>query len=220
MGSFQPTGRRASVRVDARRRFRYGAAYGWVMAAAGKKLRGHGARSKARSPAASVGDGGYSPPPHPMRLLAGQRFWPRRATCRRPFVVARAPCDDVVVGVRIDGGRERVRTTAHRLLATRPDGQGLHYSFLGWESRRYRTWAVVMAIEQSAATVVLPEWHPGRPVRLPSSLLPVRAGVGRWLTLRADLSVSAGGQPNPSGFACCEDPGVARCRRPTWRCVE
>ncbi|HLM85188.1 MAG TPA: hypothetical protein VK272_03260 [Solirubrobacteraceae bacterium] len=113
-----------------------------------------------------------------------------------------------------------MRTTAHRLLAARADGQGLHYSFLGWAPRRYRTWAVVVAIEDAAATVVLPEWHPGRPVRLPRRLLPAQGGVACWLTLRADLSVPAAGQLNPSGIACSEDPGAALCRRPMWRAAE
>lgn len=187
------------------------------MAAAGKKLHGHGARSKARSPAGSVSDGGYGRPPHPLRVLAGQRYWPRRAACRRPFAVTARPRNDVVFGVRTDGARERVRATAHRLLAIRADGQGLHYSFLGWETRRYRTWAVVVAISDATATVVLPEWHPGRPLRLPARLLPREAEQGGWLTVRADLSVPAAGQLNPSGFACCQDPGVERCHRATWR---
>jgi hypothetical protein len=187
------------------------------MAAAGKKLYGHGARSKARSPAGSVSDGGYGRPPHPLRVLAGQRYWPRRASCRRPFVVTSAPRGGVVFGVRTDGGRERVRTTVHRLLATRGDGQGLNYSFLGWESRRYRTWAVIMAIDGVTATIVLPEWHPSRPLRLPVRLLPVEAGQGCWLTLQADLCVVAAGQLNPSGFACCEVLSTVRCYRPTWR---
>lgn len=186
------------------------------MAAAGKKLQGHGAPSKARSPAGSVSDGGYGRPPHPVRVLAGQRFWPRRASCRRPFAVTSHPRGDVVHGARTDGTRERVRTTAHRLLARRADGQGLHYSFLGWQSRRYRTWAVVMAIDDASATVVLPEWHPARPVRLPARLLPSGARPGCWLTLQANLSVAAAGQLNPSAFVCCEDPGADCCHRPTF----
>jgi hypothetical protein len=190
--------------------------YGRAVSAAGKKLHGHGARSKARSPAGSVGDGGYGRPPHPVRVVVGQRFWPRRASCRRPFAVTRGPRGEVVLGVRTDGARERVKTTERRLLAVRVDGQGLHYSFLGWEPRRYRTWGVVVAIDAGAAVLVLPEWHPGRPVRLPTRLMPEPAGVGSWLMLRADLSVPAAGQLNPSGFVCCEDPGVARCPRPTW----
>jgi hypothetical protein len=190
------------------------------MAAAGKKLHGHGARSKARSPAGSASDGGYGRPPHPLRVRAGQRYWPRRAACRRPFAVICVPHSDVVFGVRTDGARERVRTTAHRLLATRADGQGLNYSFLGWESRRYRTWAVVVAIEDAAASVVLPEWHPGRPLWLPARLLPDEAGQGCWLALQADLCVAAAGQLNPSGFVCCQDPGPEHCHRPTWRIAD
>lgn len=199
------------------RRFRYSLPYRRPMAAAGKKLHGHGASSKARSPAASLSDSGYGRPPHPLRVRAGQRYWPRRAACRRPFAITGAPAGEFVVGVRADGARERVRTSTRRLLATRLDGQGLHYSFLGWQSRRYRTWAIVVELDDAWATVVLPEWHPARPVRLLARLLPAHAGLGQWLTVRANLCVVAAGQLNPSYFVCCSDPGPDRCHRPAWR---
>jgi hypothetical protein len=188
------------------------------MAAAGKKLHGHGARSKARSPAASVSDGGYGRPPHPVRVRAGQKFWPRAGRRRRAFVVGSVDRGGVVRGRRVDGAREPVRTTLARLAAARGDGQGRHYSFLAWMPREYRTWAAVVEIEGDTAVLVLPEWHPGRPVRLPARLLPPGiGGIGAWLELRADLSVAAAGQLNPSMLSYCADPGSDRCPRPTLR---
>jgi len=119
------------------------------------------------------------------------------------------------MGVRTDGTRERLWVRVDRLLQTCGDGQGANYSFTGWEPRRYRTWAVLVAIEGAVALLVLPEWHPGRPVRLPLRLLP-QAEVGSWLALRANLAASVAGHLSPSGFACCGDPGVERCHRPSW----
>jgi hypothetical protein len=187
------------------------------MGAAGKKLDGGGARSRARSPSASVSDGGYGARPHPTRIRAGQKFWPRSGRRRRPFVVCKVGLGGVVYGRPVDGASERVRTTAARLAARRPDGQGRFYSFLAWAPRRYRTWAVVMNIAEARAVLVLPEWHSGRPVPFPARLLPRDARrAGAWLTLRADLSVPAAGQLNLSDLSGCPDPGIVRCPRPTW----
>jgi hypothetical protein len=187
------------------------------MGAAGKKLDGGGARSRARSPTASVSDGGYGARPHPARIRAGQKFWPRSGRRRRAFVVCKVGLGGVVYGRPVDGASEHVRTTAARLAATRSDGQGRYYSFLAWAPRRYRTWAVVMRIEEARALLVLPEWHPGRPVPFPARLLPRdarRAGV--WLTVRVDLSVPAAGQLNLSDLSSCPDPGIVRCPKPIW----
>ena len=188
------------------------------MGAAGKKLHRHGARTKARSPAASVSDGGYGAPPHPVRIRAGQRFWPRSGRRRRPIVVCGVGEDGIVRARRIDGDREGVRVSAARLAARRADGQGLYYQFIAWAPRRYRTWAVVVSVDASEATLVLPEWHPARPVRLPSRLMPEGARYANaWLSLRVDLSVSAAGQLNPAGLSACADPGLELCSRPAWR---
>jgi hypothetical protein len=123
-----------------------------------------------------------------------------------------------VRGRREDGAREPVRTSLARLLVARDDGQGRFYTFLAWMPRSYSTWATVVEIEGDSAVLVLPEWHPARPVRLPTRLLPQGGGgIGAWLQLRADLSVAAAGQLNLSMLAYCADPGSDRCLRPTWR---
>lgn len=190
------------------------------MGAAGKKLHRHGARSKARSPAASVSDGGYGAPPHPVRIRAGQRFWPRSGKRRRPIVVCAVSEDGVVRARRLDGAGERVRVTATRLVARRPDGQGRYYQFIAWSPRRYQTWAVVVRVDSSETILVLPEWHPARPVRLPNRLMPENARrTQEWLSLRADLSVSAAGQLNPAALSTCAEPGLELCGRPAWRPV-
>jgi len=190
------------------------------MGAPGRKLHRHGARSKARSPAASVSDAGYGAPPHPVRIRAGQRFWPRSGRRRRPIVVCGIGDDGFVRARRLDGDRERVRVSAARLAARRPDGQGRYYQFIAFAPRRYQTWAVVVRVDTDETTLVLPEWHPARPVRLPSRLLPEQARRPQtWLSLRADLSVSAGGQLNPAELSVCADPGLELCDRPAWRAV-
>src|SRR5580704_675248 len=143
------------------------------MGAAGKKLNGHGARSSARSPAASVSDGGYGNPPHPAPIRAGQRFWPRSRRPGRPrrsFEVRSVSAGGVVVR-RLDGARERATIAASRLAETTTNGQGRHFQFMGWRPRRYKTWAVVLVVEDARSTLVLPEWHPARPVMLSTRLL-------------------------------------------------
>jgi hypothetical protein len=186
------------------------------MGAAGKKLHGHGARSKASSPAASVSDGGYGAPPHPARVRAGQRFWPRSGRRRAALLVYAVGGDGIIRARRLDGEGRCVRITSQRLTAKRPDGQGRHYQFLAWAPRRYRTWAVVISVESHGAVLVLPEWHPARPVRLPTRLIPPDARQAQaWLSLQADLSVPTAGQLNPAGLRPCTDPGPTRCARPT-----
>ena len=77
------------------------------MGAAGKKLDGGGARSRARSPSASVSDGAYGDRPHPARIRAGQKFWPRSGRRRTPFVVCKVGLGGVVYGRPVDGAPER-----------------------------------------------------------------------------------------------------------------
>jgi hypothetical protein len=190
------------------------------MGAAGKKLHGHGARRKASSPAASVSDGGYGVPPHPARVRPGQRFWPRSGRRRAAILVCGVGEDGIVRARRLDPEGKRVRITATRLAAERPDGQGRYYQFLAWAPRRYHTWAVVICVEPYAAVLVLPEWHPARPVRLPTGLIPPEARQAQaWLSLQADLSVPTAGQLNPAGLRLCTDPGLARCARPVLEAV-
>lgn len=190
------------------------------MGAAGKKLHGHGARRKSNSPSASVSDGGYGLPPHPTRIRAGQTFWRRTSPGRRrrPFVVCTITDDGSVHGRRIDASRERVRVSLGLLTQTRLDGQGEHYQFGVWTPRRYRTWAAVVAVEAQHTILVLPEWHPGRPVRFPTRLVPADARrPGAWLTVKADLSSTSAGPLNLSEIARCADPGCSRCPAPMWQ---
>jgi hypothetical protein len=188
------------------------------MAGTGKNLHGHGKRRTSTSPAAAVSDGGYGIPPHPIRIRSGQKFWPRHSPGRRrrPFVV-QAVDHGVVRARRVDEAREPVRIAVARLQETRPDGQGQHYQFMAWTPRRYRTWATVVTISAAEATLVLPEWHPGRPVRLPVRFLPEPArAVEAWIELKATLSAPSAGRLNVDEFRACKDPGPARCPRPSW----
>ena len=94
------------------------------MAGAGKKLQGGGARTKRRSPAAQVSDGGYGRPAHPLRLMPGQVFFPRSAHGRRrPFVVVRESGGRVRCQ-RLDGGRERLSVSSARLLERTGNSDG------------------------------------------------------------------------------------------------
>lgn len=102
---------------------------------------------------------------------------------------------------------ERVTVSTARLAQTRPDGQGEHYQFLGWKPGRYLTWATVVTDGSSSATLALPEWHPERPVRFPSRLLPDDARRrGAWLRVRADLSASSAARLNLVPLAKCDAP--------------
>ena len=116
--------------------------------------------------------------------------------------------------------KSSLKVSSERITATSADGKGRYYSFLAWVPRRYRTWAVVMSVLENQAILVLPEWHPGRPISFPSRLLPEDARLsGTWLSLTADLSVVAGGQLNPANLAVCADPGESQCHRPTASAV-
>src|SRR3954471_7972006 len=133
------------------------------MGASGKKLVGNGARNKGKSPPAQSKDGGYGLPPHPLAVRSGQRYVPRRGKFKRPFQVLGRPdaATGTVAARRADGAQQRFTVPIARLLATRPDGQGRYVQFLGFEPRRYRTFATVAAIgEDGHAELVVPEWHP------------------------------------------------------------
>ena len=150
-------------------------------------------------------------------MRAGQKYWPLSGKRRQAFIVQSVTTGGVVRGRHTENTSTHVKTTAQRILATKATGEGRYYSFLAWMPRRYQTWAVAMVIDDSHTKLVFPEWHPGRPTVLPTRLLPPDSRYeGAWLTLQADLSVVAGGQLNPSNLCSCEDPGPARCARPTW----
>ncbi|WCB91852.1 hypothetical protein DSM104299_00530 [Baekduia alba] len=159
------------------------------MGASGKKLPGHGARRKALSPGPSIKDSNYGPRPHPVALRAGQRFWPRAGERRRGFAIVRVD-DRHAFGQREDGDARLARHAVSRLLAADADGRGRHFAFTGWvPGRRYRALARVVAVGD-AATLVLPDWHPGHPIRLPAGLLR-GAGPGDWVDVRADLGAAS-----------------------------
>lgn len=181
------------------------------MAAAGKA---YVSRTKGLSPPAQTKDGGYGPPPHPIRLRIGMKFWPRVGKRKRPFVL-RAIRDTHALGTRIDGEGETVRVTVARLLATRPDGQGAHYQFLGFPRRRYRTFATVHSVDGDYAILALPEWHPRRPVRFPLRLLPAESRQpGTWLRCVADLGAPVAAHLNLADPIRVPDPGADVCHRP------
>jgi hypothetical protein len=171
--------------------------------------------TKALSPSSQVKDAGYGLAPHPLAARPGQRFWPRGGRRRRPFVIRRVHRQHGL-GVRLDGNREPVRVSLARLLEVREDGQGRHYQFHGFTSRRYDTWAQVCRIEDGQAVLCVPEWHPRRPVRLPVSLVPEPGrSAGVWLRLRCDLSAPTAARLEPSDLTPGYDPGPGTVRRPS-----
>lgn len=93
---------------------------------------------------------------------------------------------------RADDRNASTSLSARRLLAVRPDGQGMHFQFQGFAPRRYETSGYVWSVVAGDAVLCLPEWHPNRPVHLPARLLPALARrAGAWLRLRCDLSASS-----------------------------
>jgi hypothetical protein len=123
-----------------------------------------------------------------------------------------------VHGRRVDEAHERVCVSLGLLAQTRPDGQGARYQFTAWTSRRYRTWAMVVLVDDERSILVLPEWHPGRPVRFPTRLVPADSRhSGAWLILKADLSSTSAAALNLHELAPCVDPGRSQCPMPTWR---
>lgn len=156
------------------------------------------AHTKALSPRAQAKDGGYGLPPHPLVARVGQRYWPRAARSRRLLVVKRLEHERVVM-VRADDRHAVTSVATRRLLATRPDGQGLRFQFQGFAPRRYETTGYVWSVDRDQAVLCLPEWHPARPVRIPTRLLPPAARrAGAWLRLRCDLAASSAARLQPA----------------------
>ncbi len=187
------------------------------MGAAGKKYL-RIAHSKSNSPAPQAKDNGYGTPPHPLRVVSGQQFWPRHGDQRRSFVVGRVQArNSLVWGRFLDQDEGKIRVSEQKLLATREDGHGLYFAFAGYMPRRYSTWAQLASIDETTntAVLVLPEWHPSRPVAIPAHLLPVNT-PGAWLSCRADLSAGRAAYLNVADFKIIPDPGPARCHRPAY----
>lgn len=171
------------------------------------------AHTKALSPRAQVRVGGELPP-HPLAVRPGQRFWPRHAKQRRPFVVRRVD-GGRAAGDRLDGQGERVTSSVSSLLATRADGQGRYFQFQGFVSRVYMTYAWVVEVGESQAILCLPEWHPQAPVTLFASLVPEAARhPGAWLRLSCDLSAAYPARLAPRDLVPAEDPGPDLIHRP------
>jgi hypothetical protein len=165
--------------------------------------------TKALSPPAQTKDGGYGPPPHPVRVLPGMRFLARRSRRTRVLVVTGIAGEKVHCRPEDEPpGRRRVTARLDRLLATSDDGQGLHYRFAGYSKRQggYRTMAQLIAVRDDRALLCLPEWHPSRPACIFADLVPGDARVGDWLALRAHLDASRSGHLKPSKLAICEPP--------------
>lgn len=188
------------------------------MGGAGKKLLGHGARRKQNSPPAQTKDGGYGLPPHPVEVRAGQHYFPRRGKRRGPIRVVRVDRRRGIAQVRDVGGvAPSARIALTRLLAVRVDGQGRYFQHVGFDSRRYRTYAVLTSQEpDQLATLVLPEWHPSRAVKLPARLVPDGVGLGDWMCCAADLSRGRAAWLNVSDLRAVADPGPAVCHRPRY----
>jgi hypothetical protein len=180
------------------------------MGGSGKALPGGGKRHKANSPFAQAKDGGYGLPPHPVAVRPGQRYFPRSGSRRRQLQVTKvqAPAG-VALARQLDGGRRTVRLTLGRLLAVGDDGQGLHYQFAGHAQRRYATHALVIKRDASSKmiTLALPEWHPGRPVRIAQRLVPPDSQMpGSWLACTADLSQARAAALNLADLTAASDP--------------
>jgi hypothetical protein len=180
------------------------------MGAAGKNLRGHGQHRNATSPPAQLKDSAYGRPPHPQTVRPGQIYWPRSGRRRRSFRVTRTLGDGTVRGRRTDGTNESLVVSAERLLAITDDGSGEHYSFLGWTSRRYSTWARIAAHDPEAGELILivPEWHPKYPIRILERLVPFPLPeLGGWIRSVADLSAAYPARLALVLVRLCDDPG-------------
>lgn len=171
--------------------------------------------SKSNSPAAQNKDGGWGQPPHPKMIRRGQQFWPRTGNKRRPFQV-RTVRGDTVTGVRLDD-RETVRYSVSRPLEVRPDGHGRHHQFCAYNSGRYTTYAYVHSIQATTAILVLPEWHPSRPVQQPLAVIARAAREpGAWLRCQADLGAPSAARLNLAQLRPCRPPSADECHQPAY----
>jgi hypothetical protein len=177
------------------------------MGSSGHKFVAH---TKSLSPAAQVKDGGYGLAPHPLRLRLGQVFWPRPPGRRRLLTVRRVLGPKVIVECISAKDEPRATLSASRLLATRDDGQGRHYQFQGFLARRYATFACVWEVGAGEAVLCLPEWHPGRPVRIPDRLVPAEARTpGAWMRVNCDLSASSAGRLQIADLVATASPELS-----------
>lgn len=143
-------------------------------------------------------------------MLPGQRYWPLTGKIRRAFVVTRVEARAGRAHVqRVDGARERLTIKLERLLAETPAHDGRFYRLMGYASdeRRYATWAhlIGISLDDDRATLVAPEWHPGRAIEIPARHLPPTAAEGCWVGCTAILAAQ-----HPAGvqvaFTAVQDP--------------
>jgi hypothetical protein len=152
---------------------------------------------------------------HPARVRPGQRYAQRFGRSRVEVTVRSIARDGFAVCVRPDG--KAVRVAFDRLLATRSDGSGLHYRWLGWARKPggYPTEAIVRGRaddDGDTLSLELPEWGFGSFVIF-TRLVPEEARhTGARLTLKANLGARAAGALNPHAIALAapEPAEVAR----------
>lgn len=138
---------------------------------------------------------------HPVEVRPGQRYWPRFGRKRERLTVRSIARKGFAVCVRESGTVVRVKLA--RLLERREDGEGRHYRWVGWAPRRsgYRTRARVVAVDDGAAMLELPEWGRGVPAGLFLELVPREARrAGAEVDLRADLGATSAGALNMHGL--------------------
>lgn len=150
-----------------------------------------------------------------MRIIHGGYWSPKTGKKKRPFVATRSLKNGTVYGEKVEGAGERFQLTAARMLAVDQDGRALHYDFVAYTERRYKTFAYFAGDDGKNAVLVLPEWHPCRPVRFPLSLVPAAARFeGSWMTCTADMGQWTGGALNVADLKPCADPGAELVHRP------
>ncbi len=189
------------------------------MAGAGKAFIKH---TRPLTPPEQVHDNGFGLPPHPLVIREGMRFFPRKRDKRKsewPLTVRARPDEDGQVRCRRDEptGPVDKSVAASWLLQRRADGQGTHVQFVGWVGeRKYATVAHVEEIVDGVAILVLPEWHPARPVPLDARLLPPGGHPGAWVRCRADLSVGRPARLALSHLAAVDPPSPDEVHPPAY----
>jgi hypothetical protein len=150
---------------------------------------------------------------HPVRVRAGQVFFPRRGARRRRMTVRTV--EGEWVGVVLDDGSGR-RLALDSLLEVDEEGAGVRYRFQGWKPRPrgYRTELRVARVEPDTALcgLLLPEWDGATEIEELLSTLPRAMRVtGAHGSCMADLaSPSAAGL----GIHLCRPVGVRGLSRP------
>jgi hypothetical protein len=169
-------------------------------------------------------DSCYGRPPHPICIRRGQLYWPRNArNGRHQFRVVRTLTDGHAQVRRTDGAGQPISVSTVRLLAVDEHGDGNFYRFMGWTPGRYRTWVCAAGYDREGEmlVLVLPEWHPRRPVLVLKQSLPFAVtGPGEWMIATADLSAPYPARLKLAILSPYRDPGRTVCPAPAWRRTE